>query len=70
MLFIHTLSASFVVGAVAFRVPSIARSRASSTKLHEAPMERVTGRSSMDTGILDRYMGLDQNGMIQAEYIW
>jgi glutamine synthetase len=34
------------------------------------PMDRVTGKSSMDVGVLDRYMNLDQFGKIQAEYVW
>ena len=69
-MFYQVLSTSFVVGAVAFRVPSFARNKASSTKLYDLPLERVTGKSSMDPAILDRYMSLEQNGMIQAEYIW
>lgn len=35
-----------------------------------SPLERVTGKSSMDVGILDRYLSLPQNGMIQAEYVF
>lgn len=34
------------------------------------PMQRITGRSAMEVGILDRYMALPQNGKIQAEYVW
>jgi glutamine synthetase len=33
-------------------------------------MSRVTGKSSMDTAILDRYMNLPQHGKVQAEYVW
>lgn len=34
------------------------------------PLERVTGKSSMDVGILNRYLSLDQHDKIQAEYVW
>jgi len=34
------------------------------------PLERITGKSSMDPNILDRYLSLPQNGMIQAEYVF
>lgn len=41
------------------------------TNMHmNANLERQSGKSSMDVGILDRYMSLGQHGKIQAEYIW
>ena len=36
----------------------------------EAPMERVTGKASFEPVVLDRYMSLPQNGMVQCEYVW
>lgn len=44
--------------------------RASAFRLANAPLERVTGKSGMDVGVLDRYMSLEQHGKIQAEYVW
>lgn len=34
------------------------------------PMQRVTGKSAFESGVLDRYMSLPQHGKIQAEYVW
>lgn len=50
--------------------PSSSIRRASAFRLNNAPLERVTGKSGMDVGILDRYMSLEQHGKIQAEYVW
>lgn len=50
--------------------PSSSIRRASAFRLNNAPLERVTGKSGMDVGILDRYMTLEQHGKIQAEYVW
>ena len=50
--------------------PSSSIRRASAFRLANAPLERVTGKSGMDVGVLDRYMNLEQHGKIQAEYVW
>eukprot|EP01041_Mallomonas_annulata_P010674 gene10674-22277_t len=42
----------------------------SSSIFMSANLERQTGKSGMDVGVLNRYMSLPQNGKIQAEYIW
>ena len=50
--------------------PSSSSRRSSAFRLANSPLERVTGKSGMDVGVLDRYMSLEQHGKIQAEYVW
>lgn len=33
-------------------------------------MERLTGKSTTDVGVLAKYMALEQNNKVQAEYVW
>ena len=62
--------ATIVVACNGLIVPSSSVRRASAFRLANAPLERVTGKSGMDVGVLDRYMSLEQHGKIQAEYVW
>jgi hypothetical protein len=66
-----TIVATAFVACSGFRVqPKTQAFRATAFKLNDAPLERITGKSSMDVGILDRYMNLEQHAKVQAEYVW
>lgn len=66
-----TIVATAFVACSGFRVqPKTQAVRATAFKLNDAPLERITGKSSMDVGILDRYMNLEQHAKVQAEYVW
>lgn len=70
-VFTSTIVATAFVACNGFRVQTRTQTvRATAFKLNDAPLQRITGQSSMDTGILDRYMNLEQHSKIQAEYVW
>ena len=63
--------AVLVASTIAFKAPmSRVIAQRSNARLYDLPLERVTGKSGMDVGVLDRYLSLPQGGKIQAEYIW